>query len=116
MSGKVETLPIPFTTNIMVDAQAADVCIEVGPALIFDCPYTPGQIVPEDQPVGVSLNIQKGSALSILTIIENDKAVELVEALVTWIVRVDPRRRERAEALSERFMTAVTKGFDSPVY
>lgn len=118
MPNKIVPLPIPFCTNILVDARAEDVEIRVDPALIFfdTNPIAPGQIIPNDQEVGVSLIVQKGSALSSMLVMENDKAVELVEALVTCIVRGDPNRQERAEALMEGFMIAVKVGFESPCY
>lgn len=115
MQEKITPLPLPFVTNVTIDARAADVSISVDPAMLFTGPIAPGEKILENEfEVGVSLNIQKGKALSSMLVMENDKAVELVEALVTCIVRGDPKRQERAEALMEGFMKAVKVGFESP--
>lgn len=108
-------LPLPFVTNIMIDTRAADVHIEVDPALIFAHAVIPGEVIPpEDRKTGVALNMQKGSAVSIITLMENEKAAMLVEALVTCIVRGDPDKQKRAEGLLARFQRAITAGFESP--
>ena len=108
-------LPLPFVTNIMIDTRAEDVEIEVDPALIFTRPVIPGEVIPpEDRKTGVALRMQKGSAVSIIALMENEKAGELVEALVTCIVRGDEKKQETAEALLERFQRAITAGFESP--
>lgn len=114
MSEKITPLPMPFTTNVTIDARAADVSIRVDPALIFTSTIMPGEIIPDDQETGIALIIQKGSEVNVMTVLTNDKADQLMEALVTCIVRGDPKKQERAEALMERFMKACTEGFESP--
>lgn len=115
MNAKIMALPLPFVTNVIIDARADDVEIRVDPALIFDSnPIAPGERIPDDQEVGVSVNMQKGSALSFIAVIQNDKAVALVEALVTCIVRGDPKHLERAEALLAGIERAITTGLESP--
>jgi len=114
MSDKITPLPLPFVTNVMVDARAEDVNIRVDPAMIFSKPFALGQKIPDDQPVGVALNIQKGSAVSILTLLENDKACELVKALITCIIRGDPEKLKRLEDILERVERATTAGFEAP--
>ena len=116
MEKKITPLPLPFVTNVIIDARAEDVEIRVDPALIFfdSNPILSGERIPNDQEVGVGLSMQKGSALSFIAVMENDKAAELVEALITCIVRGDPNRQERAEELMEGFMNAIKVGFESP--
>jgi len=114
MSDQITSLPLPFVTNVIVDARAVDVNIRVDPAMIFSKPFALGQKIPEDQLVGVSLNIQKGSAISIIAILENDKASELVEALITCIIRGDPEKLKRLEDILERVERATTAGFETP--
>jgi len=114
MSDNITPLPLPFVTNVIVDARAVDVNIRVDPAMIFSKPFALGEKIPDDQLVGVALNIQKGSAVSILTLMENEKASELVEALITCIIRGDPEKLKRLEDILERVERAITSGFATP--
>ena len=116
MPGKITPLPVSFVSNVMVDARAKDVNISVDPAMIFTSPVEPGKIIPDDAETGVAVIIQKGSALMFSALLENDKAAELVEALVTCMVRGDPNQLERAEGLLARIERAITTGLESPAY
>lgn len=114
MSDNITPLPLPFVTNVIVDARAVDVNIRVDPAMIFTKPIAPGEKIPDDQPVGVSLNIQKGKAVSIIALLENDKACELVEALITCIVRGDPEKLKRLDDILARVERGISSGFLTP--
>lgn len=114
MSDHITPLPLPFVTNVMIDARAVDVNIRVDPAMIFSKPFALGKKIPDDQLVGVALNIEKGSAVSILTLMENDKACELVEALITCIVRGDPEKLKRLDDILARVERGISSGFLTP--
>ncbi|KKN00876.1 hypothetical protein LCGC14_1133490 [marine sediment metagenome] len=116
MSGNIAPLPLPFVTNVTIDARSDDVHIQVDPALIFRYQIAPGEVIPDDQETGVSLLIQKGKAVSIITVLTGDRADQLVEALVTCIVRGDEDRVSRATALLERIERAVGAGFEAPLH
>lgn len=120
MSVPITPLPLPFTVNVIVDARSEDVEIRVDPTVVFVKPVVlpPGETIKyadlEDQDVGIALHIQKGSALSFIALLTGDKPDQLFEALVTCMVRGDPEKQERAEALLERFERAVKTGFETP--
>ena len=114
MSENIAPLPLPFVTNVLIDAREDDVHIQVDPALIFRSQIAPGEVIPDDQERGVSLLVQKGKAVSILTVLTGDRADQLVEALVTCIIRGDEDRQFRAEALLARIEKAITAGFETP--
>lgn len=120
MSVPITPLPLPFTTNVVIDARAEDVEIRVDPSVVFIKPVAlpPGETIAsvdlKDQDVGAALHIQKGSAVSLIVLLFGDKADQLFEALATCIVRGDPEKQERAEALLERFERAVKTGFETP--
>ena len=114
MSGNIAPLPLPFVTNVTIDARSEDVHIQVDPALIFRYQIAPGEVIPDDQERGISLSIQKGSAVSIITVLTGDRADQLVEALVTCIIRGDQNKQARAEALLARIQKAMSAGFETP--
>jgi len=117
MQEKITPLPMPFTTNVTIDARAEDVHIRVDPALIFTSTVMPGEKIPEgDQEAGVALIVQKGSEVNVMTVLTDNKADQLVEALVTSIIRADKDREGRAGALLEKIQKAMISGIEFPAY
>ena len=90
----MQTLPLPFTTSVFIDARDPDVEMRVDPALIASGPVAPPgtKINPKDCITGIGVSISKESSFQMTVLITDNEALTFLRSVVCCIVRSSPDR------------------------